>query len=287
MALDINQSQKSVKKICAQAHKMPGNSYLPGITWNSYNTNKLNQGEYIYGGFYFPVDSYVWSTGCEFTAGVAMKNIESDYENANGVLYYGIQFLSNRDLLYNTSKGRTPYLPGSKEGVSSTGAAMQWDAFASPSSGIPISPINTGVQLPTHGIGWLNKSARLQLAFGSMSTGQPSKKVNVNFTKKVRTRGSKRKKSRGFDVSAGTKIVYWMYNKSGEGDSESEVICDISMVPRLEFVPKQDITQNFNYEDQAKERWGENTTRIARTEDGDGIGAFWLPIRVSTYKEEF
>lgn len=287
MPLDINQSDKAVKKLCAKAHEQPGNSFLPGITWNSYNTNKLNQGEYIYGAFYFPVDSYVWSAGCEYTAGVAMKNIESDYENADGVLYYGMQFMSTRDLLYNKDgaggKGRTPYLPGSKEGVSSTGAAMEWDAWASSSAGPPVAD----VQLPTHGIGWLNKSARLQLAFGSMSTGMPSKKVNINFTKKVRRRGSRRKVERGFDVPAGTKLVYWMYNKSGEGDSESEVICDISMVPRLQFVPKEDIVQNFNYEDQANERWTDRTTRIALTEDGDGIGAFWLPVRTSTYKQEF
>ena len=282
MPLDINQSDKAVKKLVAKANQMPGNSFLPGITWNGYNTNKLEQEQYIYGAFYFPVDSYVWSAGCEFTAGVAMKNIESDYENANGVLYHGMQFFSTRDLLYNGSKGRTPYVPAAKEGVSSTGAAMEWDAWASDSSG------GLGnVQLATHGIGWLNKSARMQLNFGSMSTGNPSKKVNVNFTKKVRRRGSRRKVERGFDVPAGTKLVFWMYNKSGGTDSESEVICDVNMVPRVAFVPKEDIHQNFNYEDQANERWTERTTRIAKVEDGDGIGAFWLPIKVSGFQEQY
>lgn len=284
MPLDINQSDKAFKRIVCKANKQPGNKFLPGITKNAWHTNKLNQDEYLYGCFYFPVDSYIWNAGGEFTAAVAMKNIESDYENANGNLMYGMQFFSTRDLLYNGTRGRTPYLPVSKESRDSEGESMEWDANASSAFGIPVTPL-TNVQIATRTEGWLNKSARLQLAYGTMSTGNPSKKVSINFTRKVRKRGSRRKRDRGFDVPAGTKLVWWMYNNSGGSDSESEVICDLGIVPRVAFVPKKDIVQNFEYEDQASSRWNMATSVLLSTADGDGINKLFLDPEASTAKD--
>lgn len=292
MPLDINQSDKAFKRIVCKANKQPGNKFLPGITKNAWHTNKLNQDEYLYGCFYFPVDSYIWNAGAEFTAGVAMKNIESDYENANGFLFYGMQFFSTRDLPFGMgadqtgNAGRTPFLPDQKETKNPRGDTIEWDAWASATKGIPIAPIvNEGVQIPTYSEGWTNKSARMQLAFGTMSTGNPSKKVNINFTKKVRKRGRRKARERGFDVPAGTKLVWWMLNKSGGLDSESEVICNTGITPRLAFVPKQDILQRNIYSDQSMDRWNESMTMIASTDAGDGINAFWSDPQVQTFKD--
>lgn len=286
MALDINQSEKAVKRIIATAGDQPGNRFVPGITQSSWNTKALEQEQYLYGSFFFPVDSYIWNAGAEFTSSVGMKQIESDYEAANGLVQYGIQFFSSRDKLYDdgTGKGRTPYLPATKETKDSSGNDMEWDAYASPTPGVPIAPVvNTGTQLPTHGIGWLNKPARMQLAFGTMSTGNPGKKVNINFTKKV-GKGRKSKK-RGFDVSAGTKLVFWMRNISGGSDSESEVKINAAITPRIAFVPKQDIVQEVTYEDQARARWNDVTAIRARTANGQGIQTFWTAPMVRPFTD--
>lgn len=292
MPLDINQSDKAFKRIVCKANKQPGNKFLPGITCDSWHTNKLNQGEYLYGAFYFPVDSYIWNAGAEFTAAVSMKNIESDYENANGQLFYGLQFMSTRDLPYGMgdnqsgNRGRTPYLPNQKETRNPRGDTIEWDAWASPIKGLPLTPIiNEGVQIPTYSEGWTNKSARMQLAFGSMSTGNPSKKVNINFTKKVRQRGRRKARERGFDVPAGTKLVWFLYNNSGGSDTESEVICNTMITPRLAFVPKQDILQRNIYGDQSDDRWNETMTIIAATDTGDGINEFFSLPQVQEYKD--
>ncbi len=288
MALDLNQTDKQIKKIIVARNEVPGNHFLKGVTTNIH-TQSLNYAEFFYSTFYFPVDCAIWSAGMQVTTAVNRQNDHSDIippgartrqpSNAEGYANYGISLVSPRDKVWDGVDGGTPMPPGQKMARDEHGGTMEWDAYGSITPGVA-----TTVQLPTRARGWINKAARQLIAFGVM--GVPgTKTVNIDFTKTVKSRKKGRKsKRRAFDVDAGTKLVFWARNLTGSGSSDMEIEISTGIVPRVQFFPKEDICNGLHYNDQAEQRWGNNTKISLSTGDGDGVHALWLAAQSAQQK---
>lgn len=278
MALDINEKEKgALPRLVLKAHKAAGNQFFGGIADNTMSTKSLEHEEYLMMGFYFPVDSVIWDAGFQVYAGVNRDNNDWDCvaggsclpgqeglvrgpRNAEGHVQAGMQFFSPRDKLYGSldaadTKGTTPFKPNTLAKKDNKGDDIDW-------------VINDGAadEIPLHSSpGWLNKAARMQLAYGVVSTSGGARTFNVNFTRKIRGR------SKGFKVEAGTMLVYWVYNATGTTDENMSIRLGVECVPRINFFPLDDIVQNLKYNNRSDARWGSNHEVEMTTIAGHGV----------------
>jgi len=293
--LDINQSDKAVKQIAVKAFEVPGNQYAKGI-YNNSKTKALGYDDWLMSVFYFPVDCSIWSLGAQFNAQVNRSDANSHYEthyevlnpgehivvsqptNAEGMVEYGISLFSERDLPWTGTPadpdtgavGMTPMTPATKVQRLDKDTPMVWSGFASDTED---STANMDVEVATVPRGWTNKASRQLLHFG-MHNAPGSKTINFDMTKKVRRRGKKSQK-RAFDVSAGQKLVFWIRNVTGVGDTDRELKVSAGIAARVQFFPKEDIIQNYTYRDQASQRWASSTAMKLDLTDGDGVNDLW------------
>ena len=284
MALDINETQKDNNRIALSRNKIAGSKLAGGIYDPAVCTSQLADDSWLTTGFYFPVDSVVYSAGMQVTAVVNTNNDRSDTAlvlvsrtkqptNSEGIVQVGMQFFSPRDKLYGSidaadDKGTTPYLPGQDAKVDNKGDAIDWS-------------INDGAstEVSLHGTpGWLNKAERMQIMFGTQVA--PSTRThNVDFTK-VKSRGRKRSQ-KGFKVEAGTTLVYFVRNITGCGNEDRELNLTAHIVPRVLFFPMKDIVQNLEYNNRSEARWGANHKVELATASGHGVNRLWIAARAT------
>lgn len=271
--LDINQSDKGNDRIAVKAFEVPGNKFSKGIYGQSL-TDYLQYDGWLMSTFYFPVDCAVWSIGAEFGA-VANKDnrkIEvGEYMTAavQGVHQIGISMFSSRDLPWNGTAGMTPMTQAQKMARDPDGNEMKWASYGADASG---PALDFDVEVATRTRGYFNKAARQLLYSGYQVTGT-NKSKNIDFTKNVK-KGKKTRK-RAFDVSAGTKLVFWSRNVSGSGNESREVETSAYIIPRVQFFPKENVIQNYTYRDESHDRWGATMAVTLDTEEGDGVYALW------------
>ena len=283
--LDINQSDKGTEdRIVVKAFETPGNSIAGGI-YDTVNTKNMTYDNWLFSSFYFPVDSCIWDVGCTWTQQVNTNNDNDDTippgarskqpTNAEGHHMIGISLLSPRDKPYDGSTGMTPMTPNQKMKKDPTGATMKWSADGL--SGV------TPVELALRQRGYLNKAARQLLYCSQASTGQRVSK-NIDFTKHGK-KGRKNGRKRAFDVPAGSKLVFWTRNMTGADDGTYLIRTSATITPRIRFFPKQNIIQNFRYEDEAGQRWTSNMRKNMLTDEGDGVQELFTTHTASEVKD--
>lgn len=285
MALDLNEKEKgALPRLVLKAHKTAGNQFYGGICDNTMNSKNLEEDQYLCMGFYFPVDSVIWDASFQVSAMVNRDNNDWDCvaggtclpgqeglvrgpRNAEGYVRAGMQFFSPRDKLFGSlnvadDKGTTPFMPSTKAKRDNKGDNIDW-------------VVNDGApdEIPLHSSpGWLNKAARMQLAYGLVGTSGGPRMFNVNFTRKVRG------KSKGFKVEAGTMLVYWIYNPTGAGDENMSIRLAVEGVPRINFFPLDDIVQNLKYNNRSDARWGANHEVELTTIAGHGVNRLFTRV---------
>lgn len=268
--LDINQSDKgNTERIAIKAFETPGNKFLGGVT-DYVQTKSMEYGNWEFISFYFPVDSCIWDIGCTWSHQVNRNNDHYAHDlvlgartqqptNAEAWHQIGISMFSTRDKPWDGSKGMTPMTPRTKMSRQPDGTDMEWSADV-------IVGVGTE-EIALRNRGYYNKAARQLLYFNQVSTGTNVSKT-IDFSKKGKGRKGKR---RAFDVEAGTKLVFWTRNTTGANDDEYEIETSAQITPRVKFFPKQNIIQNFKYQDESEQRWDEPMVKNLQTEDGDGV----------------
>ena len=264
--LDVNQSDKgNTERIVVKAFETPGNSFAGGII-DTVSTKDQKYDYYLMDSFFFPVDSCIWDIGCTWSSQVNKENngYPQDATNAEGWQQIGISMFSTRDKLWDGVDGMTPMTAKQKMARDPTGGTMDWS----------ITPIPLGPEIALRNRGYLNKAVRQLLYFNQVSSGHTHSKT-INMTKLSKHGKRKRATKRAFDVDAGTKLVFWSRNIIGGGEEDFELNLSAQITPRIKFFPKQNIIQNFEYEDQAQQRWGSNTRKTLLTDQGDGVQELW------------
>ncbi len=268
--LDINQSDKGeAKRIAISAFEFPGNRYAKGQL-DECHTKIMGYDDWLINTFFFPVDACIWDVGATWTSVLNRNNqFEEIVPNTipgpamEGVCQIGISLFSNRDYPWDNARGMTPMTPKSKMARQPDGSAMEWSADI---------PVGLGVEeLALRSKGYYNKAARQLIYFDTMSTGT-NKSKTIDFSKRGKgKKRSKKGKKRAFDVSAGEKLVFWSRNVTGTGDGGLELFTENTITPRVRWFPKENVVQNFRYEDMSEQRWGAQYFKNLRTDAGDGV----------------
>lgn len=270
MALDINNPPTVTERIVAHKNKVIGSSAAGGLM-SKIGSSNIGHEEWLYGGLYIPVDSVIYNAEMTVTAVVNTDNDNSDITvplesrtkqptNAEGIVEVGMQLFSPRDKLYGSvdvadTKGTTPYLPTTQAKVDNMGNNIDW-------------VINAGAsdEIPVHGEPeWLNKALRMQCLYSTqVAPSTRTYKWNIRKTKKPSDR------SKGFEVDAGTMLVYFLRNVTGQGTEERSLELSAQIIPRITIKPLKNVVQNLIYNNQSEARWAINHTVELASSQGHG-----------------
>lgn len=280
--LDINQSEKAIRKLVTPAGKQHGGNAAQPLTCSTAFTDNLEPSEFLLQAYYIPVDGYLRDISCSYEAHVNLNNDHSDSSIANNrtkpptnagcTANVGISLISTRDAVWNGTAGMTPMLPAQKMSRDSQGNAMIWSGDLA----ISALPPTLLYEVPTQSRGYLEKASRQSLFFDNMTEGKTSKTLHMDKINWGRRKGKKD----GFNVKAGEKICFWMRNITGTSDNDLKVNIQASMVPKVRYFPLEDIIQDYTYRDEAHQRWGTTTATTYSMEDGDGSYGSWKTVRV-------
>ena len=276
MALDINNPPTVTERIVANKNKVIGSSAAGGLM-SKIGSSNIEHEEWLYSGLYIPVDSVIYNAEMTVTAVVNTDNDRSDVQialdsrtkqptNAEGIVEVGMQLFSPRDKLYGSievadDKGTTPYLPTTQAKKDNMGNDIEWT-------------LNSGAdEVPLHGEPeWLNKAMRMQCFYSTqVAPSTRTYKWNIRKTKKPGD------KSKGFKVDAGTTLVYFIRNVTGQGTEDRSLELSAQIIPRIMIKPLKNIVQNLLYNNQSEARWGAN--HQVELASGSGHGAERLFIR--------
>lgn len=282
MALDINNPPTIAERIVARRNKVIGSASAGGLM-SKIGSSNIEHEKWLYSGLYVPVDSVIYAAEMTVTAVV---NTDNDNEatvtlpsrtkqptNAEGIVEVGMQFFSPRDKLYGSidasdDKGTTPYLPTTKAKRDNMGNDIEWT-------------LNSGAdEVALHGEPeWLNKAQRMQMIYGTqVAPSTRTYKWNIRKTKRPGD------KSKGFKVSAGTTIVYYLRNVTGQGTEDRSLELSGMIVPRFVIKPLKNVVQNLVYNNQSEARWGANHAVELASNQGHGAERLFIRAIVSDTK---
>lgn len=274
MALDINNPPTVTERIVAYRNKVIGSASAGGLM-SKIGSSDIGHEEWLYSGLYVPVDSVIYAAEMTVTAVV---NTDNDNEatvtlpsrtkqptNAEGIVEVGMQFFSPRDKLYGSidasdSTGTTPYLPTTQAKKDNMGNDIEWT-------------YNTlADEIPLHGEPeWLNKAQRMQMIYSNqVAPSTRTYKWNIRKTKRPGD------KSKGFKVSAGTTIVYYLRNVTGQGTEARSLELSAQIIPRFVIKPLKNIVQNLVYNNQSEARWTANHQVELASNQGHGAERLFI-----------